>query len=557
MAEKFPAIESGYQDLDDATSLPNFRLDDSGEVTFSHLGTVYSVEKNPDSAENTDEQSSDTEVRRVRSSSGGEIVYPKGFKKKSRTSEATPVEVGDGPESQDSTNPERRPMTPEESAMLQLVEARKAYARYQAKDRKKVWGRFFQKGGRFPDLVSKIPYARRLSDFMSGQRSRDDNRALYELSAKSYMLQVERKLLEDAQAEVQSADSTEKPRSAEQIKADIRAKKLAMLMAEDGMLESEIIKYREEYSKTPTRFSNWWSRQEGLTGNIKKGAVVVGAGLVVGATLTTGGMLLGVAMPMGGLAASGAATGFGIAKHVTDRRAGSFVDEEHTMTVAEKESLENKEEKARRLSELSSEDEDLADEGIRLISKETEKDTIDTMVRNRRRFKIAMALGGLGAKMGGVLVENVADAINWDWNNQASAKQVSGGEASGNTEGSESDSWGDLSGGDTTPDGSGGSIETGAGSSPEMQFTGNQFTVEYGNGLTHELQEFAQLNGRSLTPEQAFDLHNQLMNNFGDYIQGVDTYMEGGDLRLSTTGPASWKPGVAEFINNYMNANGI
>ena len=75
--------------------------------------------------------------------------------------------------------------------------------------------------------------------------------------------------------------------------------------------------------------------------------------------------------------------------------------------------------------------------------------------------------------------------------------------------------------------------------------------------LTHELQEFVQLNGHSLTPEQAFDLHNQLMNNFGDYIEGVDTYMEGGDLRLSTTGPASWKPGVAEFINNYMNANGI
>ena len=179
------------------------------------------------------------------------------------------------------------------------------------------------------------------------------------------------------------------------------------------------------------------------------------------------------------------------------------------------------------------------------------------MVRNRRRFKIAMVLGGLGAKMGGVLVENVADAVNWDWNNQASAKQMSGGEVSGDTGGSESDSWGDLSGGDTTPDSSGGSIETGAGSNPEVQFTGNQFTVEYGNGLTHELQEFAQLNGHSLTPEQAFDLHTQLMNNFGDYIEGVDTYMEGGDLRLSMTGPASWKPGVAEFINNYMNANGI
>lgn len=130
MAEKFPAIESGYQDLNDATSLPNFRLDNSGKVTFSHLGTVYSVEKNPGSAENTDEQSSDTEVYRVRSSSGGYIVYPKGFKKNSPTPETTSVKVGDGPESQDSTPPERGPMTPEESAMLQLVEARKAYARY-------------------------------------------------------------------------------------------------------------------------------------------------------------------------------------------------------------------------------------------------------------------------------------------------------------------------------------------------------------------------------------------------------------------------------------------
>ena len=137
MAEKLPVIKTAYRDLDGATSMPKVWSDYKGVLHEVHFSSTPEI----DPAEIADEQSSDTEVLRVRSSSGGEIVYPKGFKRKSpRTPETVPTEVGDGPEPQDSTTPERGPMTPEESAMLQLVEARKAYARDQAKDRQKVWG---------------------------------------------------------------------------------------------------------------------------------------------------------------------------------------------------------------------------------------------------------------------------------------------------------------------------------------------------------------------------------------------------------------------------------
>ena len=66
MAEKFPVIETAYRDLDGATSMPKVWSDDKGVLHEVHFSSTPEIDP-AEIADNTDEQSSDTEVRRVRS----------------------------------------------------------------------------------------------------------------------------------------------------------------------------------------------------------------------------------------------------------------------------------------------------------------------------------------------------------------------------------------------------------------------------------------------------------------------------------------------------------
>lgn len=86
------------------------------------------------------------------------------------------------------------------------------------------------------------------------------------------------------------------------------------------------------------------------------------------------------------------------------------------------------------------------------------------------------------------------------------------------------------------------------------------FTVEYGHGYTHELIDLVQASGRELSPEDAFKLHQHLMEVFGDSyinIEGGGIYRESGDVRLTTPGSAQWHQGVAEEVQSWMSQRGL
>ncbi len=90
-------------------------------------------------------------------------------------------------------------------------------------------------------------------------------------------------------------------------------------------------------------------------------------------------------------------------------------------------------------------------------------------------------------------------------------------------------------------------------STSQEALLGQHFSVEPGHGLTHELQEFAQANGKSLTPQQSYELYSHLRGQFGDQIlQGLPTYTKDGDLMIGAPGNAEWSPGVSEEIKQWM-----
>lgn len=97
---------------------------------------------------------------------------------------------------------------------------------------------------------------------------------------------------------------------------------------------------------------------------------------------------------------------------------------------------------------------------------------------------------------------------------------------------------------------------------PQEEFiSGQEFVVEPGNSYTHELMDFASTNGKNLSPEQAFDLHNHLVGQFGaDYIDiggpSGDIYTDMGDYRLTQPGAARWADGVVEEAKRWMTGQG-
>lgn len=85
--------------------------------------------------------------------------------------------------------------------------------------------------------------------------------------------------------------------------------------------------------------------------------------------------------------------------------------------------------------------------------------------------------------------------------------------------------------------------------------TGYSFNVEPGHGYTQELVDYAQAHNANLSPEQSLDLHNHLVEQFGNYITDGGSYTQGGELRLGETGQASYKPGVVTEIDKYLSSH--
>jgi hypothetical protein len=113
-------------------------------------------------------------------------------------------------------------------------------------------------------------------------------------------------------------------------------------------------------------------------------------------------------------------------------------------------------------------------------------------------------------------------------------------------------------GGTDADTGNGGNPSAGVGNegndtnAPEAVNTGETFKVEYGNGVTHEIQQYAQAKGINISNEDAFRIYEQLEANQHDKIidlhgTSADSYwhvdpQSGPEVRIASPGTATWYP---------------
>ncbi len=389
--------------------------------------------------------------------------------------------------------------TDEEKAAFEA--ARDKYAERTAKGRNSYLGGFLKKKGLVSKLLKKIPGVERVAEKLNEKVDADIEQAREEYE--SILEGIQDKIAE--QYEAAGADDQK-----------IHEATVGTVLGLEASFEQQVVKMRQEMSKDTNKFVNWWTRQQGFKGKLKKGAVIAGGGFAIG--------FAGAAIGSGlaGIAAAGAAGGWA-AHHVKRRRANAVIDGK---TVAERQSAQDfdtKQQKAGEVLELSLDEYD-AGIDVGAFTDITEQRTDSEQYKNRKRLIGTAALAMSGARLGNMAYNFIA--------------APSGQEAPASNPSQE------------TPSPENPSV------TPELQ--GTEFTIEAGHGYTQELVDFAQANGHNLTPDQAFDLHNHLVEEFGkQYISGTDIYQQMGDIRLSNPGSASWNPGVAEAIQSWMGDKGL
>lgn len=93
------------------------------------------------------------------------------------------------------------------------------------------------------------------------------------------------------------------------------------------------------------------------------------------------------------------------------------------------------------------------------------------------------------------------------------------------------------------------------GSGAETATAAGQFSVEQGNGFTHEIMDLANANGKTISPTRSYEIYQQLHEQFGDkLIDGVTTYnLPNGDLGIANPATnVNWLPGVREAIEEAL-----
>lgn len=335
----------------------------------------------------------------------------------------------------------------------------------------------------------------------------------------------------------------------QRLRTEIKTNLMNMIGEEDALLEGEIVQGLCAKSAEATRSSNLWARQKGWGGRAKKALAVFLAGGAVGVVAATGFVAAGVSALVAtvGLGVAGGVTGlFGglFGRRLNKRLPNSYTEDPKKNTSAKK------------VAQVQSEQNLVAKEDIRnaqvdefighldaggvdrpkaiakmvrqSIIDPTERFTTDSIRSNRRR-SIWIGLGAVAGYAAGV-------SATYAMHNCIPNSPV-------------------------TPEAS-----PPGGLAPPVQ--GNEFFVDPGHGYVHELTEFAKQNGINLDPNQAWDLHSGLVNEFGpDYINihgagGNDIYREllgNGvvDYRLTMPGVATWENGVAEYSLNWMLQRGL
>ncbi len=396
-----------------------------------------------------------------------------------------------------------------------ISEVRDKYAELTAKNRQGYAGHFLKDDGLLSRLLKKLPGAERAADWINEKVDRELNEAriAYEETVHDMQKQVIDGIVE------QYGDDPEVLKQARMIAGDIAIKA-------DMDFEIKATSVRMDSAGSTNKFINWWVQQDGLGGKLKKAALVAGAGLTAGAVAG----LIGV--PLVGLAA-GVAIGAGTGVYATKKRASGISEKGGTNTLAEKQSQEDAESKgAYAKAQIDSEDGFVR---VSDLTKITEQRTADEKASNRSRVKAATAAGAAGAGIGNGLGSLAREGIDNAINNipEPEAPETPEPEVP------------------ATPE---------APAAPELQ--GLNFDVQSGSGYTQELMDFAQANGHALTPDQSFELHQGLMNQFGtDYINinggGNDVYFDGGDARLTMPGSATWNDGVGQFVQQWMTTRGL
>lgn len=425
-------------------------------------------------------------------------------------SESTPNPTPEDPE---------RPQLQELQAVspeTRLSLAEHDYAKMSARERNSYWGRFCQGRSRLGKLVRKIPKVSSTIEQLNtlSNKKLQEAKASYEDAFNRVGIQA----VEELRAEGVSED-------------EIRSLAAAGVIMRGTELEHKIVTERQMQSKKSNKFVNWWVNSTGFKGKLKKAGVIAGAGLAAG-------FIAGAALPVGAAwltaggvgALAGGATGGGIARHITRRRANT---PQGANTLAKQQSGLDIQ------SHIQSVENTLQNgefASVDTITESVEDRTNSEILGNRKRMKAAVAIGQMMGGFGGIIGSETRQFIdefempNFD-NNQAHAqeprpRQEVAEAPQPNTE-----------------------------APVQETINGRSFNVESGHGFTHEIQEFAQANGGSVDSRRAYDIYNEAVMRFGKdgLIEPTGTYQRAaGDFGINSPGMVSWKPGVAEFLKSRL-----
>lgn len=424
------------------------------------------------------------------------------------------VELYDDPELEEELESAEFEATISEEMLEALNEAQDTYAKLTAKNRDSYLGHFLHTSTH----LAKIEFIKKRADKFNAKHDAKITEAREEYEQAVHAIQEE---IMNQNIEFYGDD----PGALKQV----RMKAGDFAIQSETKLEFSIASERMQASGKTNAFINWWVKQEGFLGKAKKAGLIAGAGLTVGVAAGLAGI------PFAGVGV-GAGLGAGIGAYVTKKRAAGIVKKEGAVTVSEQQGVDDFDRKRAYANQQHDAGEvvDIAD-----LTKITEERTAMEKARNRARLKGAvgagLAGGAAGAHLGGAIREGITNMVS----------NVSAADTPPSTE--------------ATPPSTGGA-EQAASQPPTLQ--GNEFTVDSGSSYTNELMQFAEANGHALSPDQSFQLHQELVNQFGpDYIDingaGGDIYTEGADIRLTEPGAAKWADGVGQFVQQWMANHGV
>ena len=465
-----------------------------------------------------------------------------------------------------------------EKILESLNLARSAYAKETAKDRKKFWGRFLESDSNyFSRFIKRVPGANQLADFINDKfthhDSMDNARMDYE-NALSEVLKSQSRLtreqvIADATARKVELESRKDDFDSEEdfnraiaeidnqmSEQSLRANDIMLGSSEDVKLQASILKYQRQISGKANKFTNWWARQNGFTGKLKKAGVVLATGAAVGASVAVGGIVAGIMIPAAVATVVGGASGAGIGLHLNSRLANSRTGKDKdAKTVAElrfdqdhakyeqrlQKALENREPSD---DSISGDDEkDIADVTKQIIIGNTESNTAEVVKANRNRLKSAIAIAALGGRLGAGAVELMNNALS-------SPEKVPGDLNRQYTDPGDIDQPNGQSGPELpTPDAGQ------SGASQPLDIPKSAY-VEVGSGEIRETRQvLEQVLGRPVSMSDANQVYRQIGG--GDIFTNDTNYFgSGGDVRISSAGEYTFKEGIVQkMVDAYNSIN--